>query len=83
MAGGAGAYFSLSRLDQGTWQPFLHPAPCQQLRHCEQTAPLLPPRIRSLPPAAVADFIYPQLTFMAAAPVAVCVSMVMLWFQIG
>ncbi|KXZ50332.1 hypothetical protein GPECTOR_17g973 [Gonium pectorale] len=33
--------------------------------------------------AKIADFLYPQLTFISAAPLAVTVALIMLWFQIG
>ncbi|GLC77558.1 hypothetical protein PLESTF_001955200, partial [Pleodorina starrii] len=33
--------------------------------------------------AKICDFLYPQLTFISAAPLAVVVSLTMLWFQIG
>ncbi|KAG2454612.1 hypothetical protein HYH02_000453 [Chlamydomonas schloesseri] len=33
--------------------------------------------------AKICDFLYPQLTFISAAPLAVVVSLVMLWFRLG
>ncbi|GLI60927.1 hypothetical protein VaNZ11_003158 [Volvox africanus] len=33
--------------------------------------------------AKICDFLYPQLTFISVAPLAVAVSLTMLWFQIG
>ncbi|GIL66378.1 hypothetical protein Vafri_19915, partial [Volvox africanus] len=33
--------------------------------------------------AKICDFLYPQLTFISVAPLAVVVSLTMLWFQIG
>lgn len=77
-AGGAGG--ALSRLAHGTWQPT---AQRHELHAAVRTDCVSPPTASCAPSPAVADFIYPQLTFMAAAPLAVCVSLVMLWFQIG
>ncbi|KAG2436423.1 hypothetical protein HXX76_006727 [Chlamydomonas incerta] len=33
--------------------------------------------------AKICDFLYPQLTFISAAPLAVVVSLIMLWFRLG
>jgi ABC-type multidrug transport system fused ATPase/permease subunit len=33
--------------------------------------------------AKICDFLYPQLSFIAVAPVAIFFSLLLLWFQIG